>query len=184
MKNTYPNHYKLILNNLKQHLLFLIAYNGILIVTNENNKFYFTTSISDIEPNFIIIPPGAHELESLDDETKRICIIEGHFTESNYPFKIRPNSSTLGSIIEIDVGIGRQTDFNPNDSIRDLLGFKPKILNKDYKLSDHPIDILSFANIFIETDFAKGMIFKGRRTGIIHNLTMDVGPDYKYIGKF
>ena len=28
------------------------------------------------------------------------------------------------------------------------------------------------------------MIFKGKRTGIIHNFTMDVDPGYKYIEKF
>ena len=28
------------------------------------------------------------------------------------------------------------------------------------------------------------MIFKGKRSGIIHNLTMDVDPGYKYIEKF
>ena len=28
------------------------------------------------------------------------------------------------------------------------------------------------------------MIFRGRRTGIIHNFTMDVNPGYKYNEKF
>ena len=28
------------------------------------------------------------------------------------------------------------------------------------------------------------MIFKGKRSGIIHNLKMDVDPGYKYIEKF
>ena len=69
---------------------FLTGYNGIFTVTNSNNKFYFTTSTSDVEPSFITIPPGAYELERLDDEIKRICFIDGHFTESTYPFKIRP----------------------------------------------------------------------------------------------
>ena len=67
---------------------FLTGYNGIFNITNSNNKFYFTTSFSDIEPSFIIIPSGAYELESLKDEVKRFCIIGGHFTESNYPFRI------------------------------------------------------------------------------------------------
>ena len=75
----------------KTAVTFLTGYNGIFKVTNSNNNFYFTNSMSDIEPSFIIIPPGAYELEGLDDELKRICIIEGHFTESNYPFKNRPN---------------------------------------------------------------------------------------------
>ena len=163
---------------------FLTGYNGIFNVTNENNRFYFTTSTSDFESSFITILPGAYEKERLDDEIKRICFIKGHFTESNYAFKIEPNFSTLGSIIEIDVGIGRTIDFNPDNSIRDLLGFKPRILNKEYNLSDYPVDILSFDNVFIETDIAKGMIFKGKRTGVIMNFTMDFNPGYKYIEKF
>ena len=28
------------------------------------------------------------------------------------------------------------------------------------------------------------MIFRGRRTGIIHNFTMDVNPGYKFIERF
>ena len=38
--------------------------------------------------------------------------------------------------------------------------------------------------MFLETDIAQGMIFKGKRSGIIHNFTMDVDPGYKYIEKF
>ena len=116
-------------NQFKIAVTFLTGYNGICNITKLNNSF-FTTSISDIEPSFIIIPPGAYELETLDDGIIRICIIEGHFTESIYPFENKPNFSTLGSIIESDVGIGKQIDFNPDDSARDLLRFKPKTLNK------------------------------------------------------
>ena len=43
---------------------------------------------------------------------------------------------------------------------------------------------MSFGNIFIEADVAQGMIFRGGRTGIIHNFTMDVNPGYKYIERF
>ena len=31
---------------------------------------------------------------------------------------------------------------------------------------------------------AQGMIFKGKRSTIIHNFTMDVDPGYKFIEKF
>ena len=165
-------------------LTFLTGYNGIFNVTNSNIKFYFTTSTSDFEPSLIIIPPGAYEIESLDAEIKRICINEGLSTEPNYPFKIRLNFSTLGSIIEIDVGIRRTIDFNPDNSSRDLLGFKPKIITKEYNLSDHPVDILSFDNILFECNIAQGMIFRGKRSGIFHNFTMDVDTGYNYFEKF
>ena len=163
---------------------FLSAYNGIFNVTNENNKFYFTKSITDDNHYIMItIPPGAYEIESLNDEIKRIIINDAHFTEANYPFIIKPNFSTLGSIIEIS-NEESAISFKASGSIGSLLGFNKRTIYDEYNLSDNPVDILSFDNIFIETDIAQGMIFKGKRTGIIHNFTMDVDPGYKYIEKF
>ena len=63
-----------------------------------------------------------------------------------------------------------------DDSIRDLLGFNARTFYEEYTLSNNPVDILSFDKIIVETDIANGMIFKGKRTGIIHNFTMDVDP--------
>ena len=119
----------------------------------------------------------------MNNEIKRIIIDKGHYTETNYPFRITPNFSTLGSIVEI-LTPGPQISFVSDDSIGSLLGFNEILVWGNYNLSDNPVDILSFDNIFIKTDIAKGMIFKGKRTGIIHNFTMDVDPGYKYIEKF
>ena len=84
----------------KTAVTFLTGYNGIFNVTNANNKFYFTKSITDDDHIIITIPPGAYEIESLNNEIKRIIIDQEHYTEANYPFNIKPNFSTLGSIIE------------------------------------------------------------------------------------
>ena len=59
-----------------------------------------------------------------------------------------------------------------DDSMRDLLGFQARTLYEEYTPSNNPVDVLSFDNVFIETDIAKRKIFKGKRTGIIHNFTM------------
>ena len=165
-------------------ITFLTGYSGIFNVTNENNKFYFKKTISD-DDGFIkiTIPPGAYEIESLNNEIKRIIIDEEHYTEANYPFTIKPNFSTLGSIIEISPQ-GPIKSFMFDDSIKDFLGFNARTLYEEYAPSDHPVDILSFDNIFLEGNIAQGMIFKGKRSGIIHNFTMDVDPGYKYIEKF
>ena len=82
------------------------------------------------------------------------------------------------------MGIGTQISFMRDDSIGDLLGFKPKVIQEEYNLSDYPVDILSFDNIYLECDIAQGMIFKRKRSGIIHTFTMDVDLGYKYIEKF
>ena len=36
--------------------------------------------------------------------------------------------------------------------------------------------MLSFDNVFLETDIAQWMIFTRKRTGMIQNFTMDVDP--------
>ena len=163
---------------------FLTGCNGIFNVTNSKNKFYFKKTITD-EDGLIqtIIPPGAYEIEALDKEIKRIIIDEEPYTEANYPFKIKPNFSTLGSNIEISPQ-GPLIGFMFDDSIRDLLGFNARTLYEEYTLSNHPVDIISFNNIFSETDIAKGMVFKVKRSGIIMNFTMQVSPGYKFINRF
>ena len=120
-------------------------------MTSKNNKFYFLKSITD-EDGFIqiTISPGASEIESLNNEIKSINIHEGHYTEANYSFTIKPKFSTTGFIIEIQTQ-GPAITFVHNDSIRDPLGFNKNTTFEEYKLSSNPVDILSFDNVFPES---------------------------------
>ena len=97
-------------------------------------------------------------------------------SESNQIF------GTLGSFVEV-LTPGPMISFVFDDSIGNLLGFNEILLWGKYNLSDNPVDISSFDNNFIETGIAQGLIFRGRRTGIIHNFTMDVDLGYKNIEK-
>ena len=167
----------------KISISFLSGYNGIFNVTNNKNKFYFKKTISDDGYIKITIPIGAYEIEALDKELKRIIISENHFTQGNCPFKIKPNFNTLGSIVRISQQ-GPIIGFMFDDSMRDLLGFNARTLYEEYTLSKNPVDILSFDNIFIECDSARGMIYRGKQSNIIHNFTMDVSQGYRCIEKF
>ena len=187
-KSTHEEHLSQPLQTNNKHfkvaVTFLTGYNGIFNVTSNNNNFYFIKSITDKDGFIqITISPGAYELENLNNEIERIIIDEDHYTEANYPFTIKPNFSTLGSNIEISTQ-GPVISFLPDDSIRDLLGFNKTTIYEEYNLSPNLVDILSFDNIFSESNIAQGMIFRGKRSGIIHNFTMDVDPGYKYIEKF
>ena len=186
-KSTHEEHlFQPLQTNNKQFKIavtFLSAYNGIFNITNRNNKFYFKKNLIDEDFIQIRIPEGAYEIESLDAEIKRLLIDKDYYNQSTYPFSIKPNFSTLGSIITIKPQ-GSIIGFVFDDSIGNLLGFNESILWEEYNLSQNPVDILSLDNIFIETDIAQGMIFKGKRTGIIHNWTMTVDPGYKYVEKF
>ena len=66
----------------------------------------------------------------------------------------------LGSIVEISPQrpIIR---FVFDDNIGNLLGFSETIIWEEYNLSPNPVGILSFVNIFFETDIAQGKIFRG-----------------------
>ena len=155
---------------------FLTGYNGIFNVTNSNKKIYFAKSVTE-EVGFIQItrPLGAYEIESLNNEIKRIIIDEEHLTEADYPFTIKSNFSTLGFVIEIS----RQGPINnvlPDDSIRILLGIDGATIYEKVNLSPNPVDNLSFVKIFFEPDIAQGMIFRGKRSDIIHSCTMTVDP--------
>ena len=163
---------------------FRSGYNGIFNVTNSNNKFYFTKSITDDDHYIqITIPSGAYEIESVNNEIKRIIINEEHFIEEAYPFSIKPNFSTPAPIIEIS-NQESVISFSPDDSIRDLLGFNKTTIYEEYNLSPKPVEILSFDKILIECDIAQAMIYKGKRSGIIHNWTTTVDPGYKYVERF
>ena len=119
----------------------------------------------------------------MNKELKRILIDKGYYSENDYPFAIKPNFSPLGSIIQIQPQ-GSKFGFVFADTIRNLLGFNETILYEEYNISPKPVDILSFDNIFIHTDIAQGKIFKGKKSGIIRNLTMDVHSREKHIEKF
>ena len=135
-------------------ITFLTGYNGIFNITSKN-KFYFTKSFTDKDGYIIItIPQSSYEIESLNNEIKLNIIDEEHYTEANYPFNIKPNFPTLGSIIEIPTQ-GPVITFAPDESIGDLLGFNKTTIFEEYNLSPNPVDILSFDNVFIETDIAK-----------------------------
>ena len=105
-KSTQENHLSQPLQTNKKHfkkaVTFLTGFNGIFNLTPKNNKTCFMKSITDGNGCIrITIPPGVYEIEALDKEKKRIVIGEGRYTEANYPFEIKPNFSTLGSIVEI-----------------------------------------------------------------------------------
>ena len=120
----------------------------------------------------------------MNEEIERIIIDEGYFTEVNCALLIKPIFSTSGSFFEISRGGGIQITFVHDDSIRDLSVFKPVVIFEEYSLSDVRVFILFFDNIFLETEIAHGMIFKGEGTGIMRNLTMDLDPGYKNKEKF
>ena len=126
-KSTHEEHlFQPLQTNIEQFKVAVTFSNcriGKFNVTSKNSKFYFLKIITD-EGGYIqiTIQPGAYEIESLNKEIKKIVIDDGHYTELNYPFTIKPNYARFGSIITISTQ-GPIITFQRDDSIRDLLGF-------------------------------------------------------------
>ena len=78
---------------------------------------------------------------------------------------------------------GSQIAFTPDEKIPDLTGNKPVKLHNENIFSYYPFDIQSFDNIFLETDFAQGMIYEAKRSGVTSSFIMDVDPGNKYVEK-
>ena len=112
--------------------------------------------------------PYVQELESLNVEIERNIYDEGYFTEQKYPFVDEPNSSRLGSIIEASPRRKIHKSFIHDDSVRDFVGFKPAVIDKEHKISDNTVDILPIENNFHEIGIAQERILQGKITGVIH----------------
>ena len=85
---------------IKIAVTFLTGYIGVFNVTDGKTKFYFTVSINKEDFKFISIPTGAYGTKNLKNEVKMIFIDESSFNGINYPFRIKTNFSTPGSIVE------------------------------------------------------------------------------------
>ena len=113
----------------KKAVTFSTGYNGNFIVTISNYKFYFKKTFSQEDGFFEITkPPGAYEIESLNNEIKRIKTEKEHFTEGTYPFTIKPSFSTLRSPIETSPQ-RPITSLMSHDCTRNLLGFIARPFN-------------------------------------------------------
>ena len=117
-------------NQFKIAVNFQNGYNGFFNFVNSNSKFISKKNISDGDDFVqITIPTGVYETESLNNEIERIIIDKGHYNENEDPFTIKPNFSTLGSIIEKSPQ-GPIINFVFNDSNRNLPGINETILYK------------------------------------------------------
>ena len=75
-------------------------------VTTRKDKFFLGETIDGYDFNVTTFPPRAFELESLNEDIERSFIEEGYFTETSYPFLLKPKFSTYGSIVGISLDRG------------------------------------------------------------------------------
>ena len=91
-----------------------------------------------------IFPPGAYEIEQINDEISRQLQVEAQ-PLGKTAVVLEANTATLHSIVHLIFGF--KIDFSLSGTLRDLLGFDSVILSEPYNYSKNKV------NIMISTDF-------------------------------
>lgn len=141
-------------------LASFLTFNTIPNITAGNNKIHFTDGLS------IAIPTGSYEIDDI------ALYLKPHNIE------LFGNTNTLHSHIQST----RELDFTTADSVGQLLGFTPRILDANVEhISDIPINILKVNSIRIECNITTGAFINGKKVHTIHEFFPAVPPGYKII---
>ena len=144
------------------------TYNSIFIVTYINNKIIiFNGSFNWTE---ILLPPGAYEIEQINDEVSRQLHIEiENFGEP--PIKIEANTATLHSIIRLTNGY--KVDFTQPNSLRDLLGFNSVILSDSYNYAKNKVNLIEIHRLHLCCDCIIGSLRNGFPSNISFSIVLN-----------
>lgn len=151
-------------------LLDIFTNNTIPNVHEGNNKFYFSTNVSE-KLLVITIPVGCYEIEDISEYLK------SRFPEKKKkPIVLIPNKNTLKCEIQTDFKI----DFTQKDCIGPLLGFSKRILKAEGSYeSDRPVDINPLNSIRVECDLVTGSFHNNKSTHTIYQWSPSVDAGYK-----
>jgi hypothetical protein len=172
------------LNSKKKYeaaLLSIDLYNSFPNITEENNKFKYSTD-GGTSWKVITLSTGSYELAAINDEIQRQMIINDDYDKETNTFyiNISANISTLRSVIEI-TNTSYQIDFNFANSIGPTLGFGPIIIQHGYIESQEIVNIMKINSILVNVDFISGSYLKGSQFPVIYSFFPNVSPGRKII---
>lgn len=177
----------------------LQTFNSVPNIEFGRNKFY-------IGEHVVIIPPGQYEIEDLDKYIKKSLRIKQDPNDSDFEyyiessdddddgiveskppkptqervpyFSLLANSNTLKCIIESSMPV----NFEPDDSIRDILGFDKVTLSAYEKHeSNRPVNISKVSVMQVECNIATGSFKNGQPAHVLHEFYPHVPPGFKII---
>lgn len=137
----------------------LLTYYSFPNIDTGNNKFYVGKEV-------ITIPTGIYEIDE----------ITTFLRSKNINITVKRNTSTLKCTILCD----QEINFEPEDSIADILGFNKKILEPNVEhQSDTIVHIFKMNSIRIECNITTNSYINNQRSRVIHEFYPDVDPGYK-----
>lgn len=145
-------------------LIELLTFNSIPNIDENSNKIY-------IDEKPLTIPTGSYEITDINT-----------FIQTKLPkdisFSLTANNNTLKSVIECN----KVVDFQPIDSIANLLGFSnTKLEPNKVHTSLKPVKILKFNVLRVECNITSGAYINDRKVHTIHEFFPAVPPGFKII---
>ena len=113
------------------------TYNSIFNITSENNKLMVFDGL--LYWKVLVIPPGAYEIEQINDEITRQLQTEAESLGDNHKV-LEDNTATLHSVIYLKLGY--KIDFSQPVTSRELLGFESIVLSNPYNYSENKVNII------------------------------------------
>jgi hypothetical protein len=159
-------------------LLDLETYYSFPNIDVDNNTILYFTNINSHANNKgkeIIIPTGAHELDSLNAEIQKQLAANGDPEAIKFTF----NPNTLLTTMEVKSGC--IASFDHPHSLGNLLGFTKAIYKEGIYESEKLISILSVNSIFIHIDLITGSLVNGIPKQVIYSFFPKISPGVKLI---
>ena len=132
---------------------------SLTLQTKTMNSFSYQ-NLSVLNTTRYVFLPGAKNLESLRGEITNPPFNEGYVSEEDYPFTIKPTYSILQGNIENWAWYRMKNQSCTRRYFLRILGCKPKVIHEESNISNYPVDILSFDNVFLEIKLPLGKIIK------------------------
>ena len=156
-----------ILNKTKLGLIRLSVYNSVFNVNRMNNQLIYDTQGETWSNTRLLgITPGAYELYEIAELIKE---------ETNGNVIIEIDKNTMKCLMEVKQGA---INFDIENSIAPLLGFRKIVYNKGKYRSQKIVDIMGFSNINIHCNVISGVKDNGKDTDILYTFNLTEPPGY------
>jgi hypothetical protein len=146
------------------------AYNTVPNIDQSNDTFYYYEPRTE-EPKKFKLQHGAYNIEDLEDAIKQQL-------PADVEFQLVDNPNTQQCIILSNAKI----DFSRSNTLRELLGFKQKVLDAGVShTSENHVQINRINSIRINCNITTGSFNNGAPAHIIHEFFPTVPPGYKIV---
>ncbi len=165
-------------------LISLSTWNSIPNIESGRNKFYYyyASGKDDEQERVIEIPTGSYEIADIESYLQKQLAANsgggGAATSGDNLLSLKSNNNTLKCELKSVYDI----DFEPQDSIGQLLGFSPLILDANtLHESDIPVEIIQVTTIRIECNIISGSYYTNNPSHTLYEFTPTVDPGYSII---